>query len=183
MNTYSPVEIDPRDRGLLEKIGRLRVLAWSTVLPDAAAKTDCWLDDFELVARHWCIFHDGEPVAAARMSVHARADNLPEGELYEGVPLHELPTPIASINRLVTHPEFRGRGFSDLLDEVRFIAAEQMRCGCCLTNVAEVSGSNRLTQLLQKGFRVVGQAAHEPRIHGGQLVCQVVVRRLPRSGS
>ena len=105
-NTYEPVEIDPHDRPLLEKIGRLRVLAWSTVIPDAAAKVgDCWLDEYELEARHWCIFHDGEPVAAARMSVHQRNEDVPDAEVYEGVFAEPLAAPIASINRLVTHPE------------------------------------------------------------------------------
>src|SRR5262245_56852563 len=128
MPDYTPVEINPHDRALLEKIGRLRVLAWSTVMPDAATRTACWLDDFELAARHWCIFHDGEPVASARMSVHHRIEEVPDAVIYEGVFATPPVPPIASFNRLVVYPDHRGRGHSRKLDEARLKAACSHGC-------------------------------------------------------
>ena len=74
---FELAEIDPRNQAILEKIGRLRVLAWSTVMLDAIHRVDCWLDGFEPVGRHWCIFSGEQPVAAARMSVHDRLDDVP----------------------------------------------------------------------------------------------------------
>lgn len=55
--------------------------------------TECWLDEFELSARHWVIFNDAEPVVAARMSVHQRLDDVPDAEIYEGVFAVPLPAP------------------------------------------------------------------------------------------
>lgn len=90
MSTDEPVEIDPNDRPLLEKIGRLRVMAWSTVMPDAGERSPCWLDEFELTARHWCIFHDGEPVASGRMSVHQRIEDVPDAAIHASQVFHFL---------------------------------------------------------------------------------------------
>src|SRR5207245_876274 len=132
MDTLKPAEIDPHDRPLLEKIGRLRVRAWAKFVPAVAAKTDCWLDKFELAARHWVIYHDGEPVAAARMSVHQQLEGVPDAEVYKGVFAEKLPAPIASFNRLVVHPEFRGRGLPTALDLVRIQAASASGCRCCI---------------------------------------------------
>jgi SAM-dependent methyltransferase/GNAT superfamily N-acetyltransferase len=160
---YEPVEIDPRDRPLLEKIGRLRVLAWSTVMPDAARRAECWLDEFELQGRHWCIFHDGEPVAAARMSIHERLEDVPDAEVYAGVFPSPLPPPIASINRLVTHPEFRGRGFSWKLDNVRVQAARAAGASGIIGE--NHTGMERMSQLARLGFQVVGDARSYPSGH------------------
>lgn len=147
-----PVEIDPADPLLLEQIGRLRVLAWSTVMPDAASRTESWLDEFELRARHWCIFHAGKPVAAARLSIHRRIDEVPDAEIFEGVVV-DPPAPVASLNRLVIHPEFRGRGWAERLDKVRILAAAAAGCRCA---VGETQSPRRVRQLEDAGFRVVG---------------------------
>ena len=176
-NNYEPVEIDPHDRVLLEKIGRLRVLAWSTVMPDVAQKTESWLDEFELVARHWCIFHDGEPVAAARMSVHHRIEETPDAEVYDGVFAEPPPAPIASFNRLVAHPSFRGRGFSRKLDEVRLKAAVAAGCQSAIGDTH--AGEYRLNQLKSLGFRVIGPSREYPDHHflagsGAVILCDLV---------
>jgi SAM-dependent methyltransferase/GNAT superfamily N-acetyltransferase len=182
MNAHLPIEIDAHDRTLLEKIGRLRVLAWSTVMPDAASKTDCWLDEFELVVRHWCIFHDGEPVAAARLSVHQRIEDVPDAEVYAGVFPEPPPPPIASLNRLVVHPEFRGKGFAEVLDEMRIQAAEGT--GCCCRVVATPAGPKRLAQLSNAGFEPVGRPVPEPPQHFlSGLVTQLLICRLPRGSN
>jgi SAM-dependent methyltransferase/GNAT superfamily N-acetyltransferase len=162
MNALKPVEIDPRDRPLLEKIGRLRVLAWSTEMPDAPERSACWLDDFELAARHWCIFHEGDPVAAARMSVHQRIAEVPDAGVYEGVFAEPPAEPIASFNRLVVHPRRRGRGLSRKLDEVRLKTAANLGCRSA---ILETHSPNRLDCLRPLGFRVVGPAQSYPGHH------------------
>jgi hypothetical protein len=93
MSISEPIEIDPRNRVLLEQIGRLRVHAWATFDPTVLDITECWLDEFELSARHWVILNDAEPVAAARMSVHQRLDDVPDAEIYVGVFAAPLPAP------------------------------------------------------------------------------------------
>jgi SAM-dependent methyltransferase len=171
MRSHEPVEIDPRDRPLLEKIGRLRVLAWATVLPDEAARVGCWLDEFELSARHWCIFHDREPVAAARVSFHDRIAEVPDAEVYANLALNP---PIASINRLVTHPDFRGRGFSEKLDAARLAVCSDVFCIVAHTEDFD----RRVPQLEALGFERVGGLVPNP---GGtfyaNLPTQPLIRR------
>ena len=148
----TPIEIDPRDDRLLKEIGRLRVKAWATEVSDLPEKTDMWLDEFELKARHWGIFNDGQLIAAARLSIHDRLECVPHAHVYQQAFDEPLPSPIASINRLVTHPEFRGRGCSDALDAVRMVAAEQSHCGCCVA--VTPTGETRVRQLRALGFKI-----------------------------
>ncbi|MBN9519331.1 GNAT family N-acetyltransferase [bacterium] len=150
-----PVEIDPHNRRLLESLGRLRVLAWASELPAIASRTECYLDDFELMSRHWCIFHEGEPVAAARLSIHQRIGDVPDAAVYRDVFVSPPPSPIGSINRLVTHPRFRGRGLSRKLDEVRIRAATDAGCRCVIG--ATPSGESRVRAMTELGFRPVGE--------------------------
>jgi hypothetical protein len=89
------IEFDPHNREFLEKVGRLRVLAWSSVLPELNSQMDCWLDEFEVAARHWCILRDGQPVAAARISFHQVLEDVPDAPVYAGLGL-ALTSPIAS---------------------------------------------------------------------------------------
>ena len=161
-NGYEPIEVDPHDRIVLEKIGRLRVLAWSTVIPATARKTNCWLDEFELAARHWCIFHEGEPIAAARMTIHDRLEDVPDAEIYAGVFAVPLPTPIACFSRLVVHPDFRRRGLAQKLDDVRIAAA---RAAVARAAVALTPTDPRLRQFLALGFEPVGERVPEPAGH------------------
>jgi polyketide synthase PksL len=176
---HVPVEIDPHDRTLLERIGRLRVLAWSTVMPDATRRTACWLDEFDPVARHWCIFHDSKPVAAARISVHQRLEEVPDALIYEGVFATPPASPVASFNRLVVHPEHRGGGLSRKLDDVRLKAAISL--GCRSIIVVSNVGSSRLGQLRGLGFRTIGTAGPYPQHHfldesGAVLCCDLAAR-------
>src|SRR5262245_52657152 len=88
-----PVEIDPRDSELLEEIGRLRVSAWKNFFPKIAERTDCWLDDYDRMARHWVVFEGETIVGAARLSMHQRFSELPEADLYSELelPRHNIP--------------------------------------------------------------------------------------------
>lgn len=179
--TLELVEIDPGDRALLEKIGRLRVAAWSTFMPGRSIRRACWLDEFELRARHWCLFHDGELVAAARMSVHRRLDEVPDACIYQGVFSTPPEAPLASFNRLVVRPEYRGRGLSRRLDEVRLKAAQTL--GCRSVVLETHSGPIRLAQLQELGFHVVGAARPYPE---GHFACEsgvVVLCDLPNPSS
>ncbi len=145
----APIEIDPRDTQLLDRIGRLRVTAWETVFPKLRDELDCWLDPFEITARHWCVFDSGQIVAAARIGVHQQLEDVPNAEVYAGVFTEPLPAPIASIN--ITHPNYRGRGISGKLDAVRIKAAEEMGCGCCVA-FTTASRDARSNQLREIGF-------------------------------
>ncbi len=158
-----PLEVDPRDDVLLEKIGRLRVLAWREFAPTVPVRTGCWLDQHESSARHWAIFCGGEPIAAARMSVHQRMDDIPDAEVYAGALPEALEAPIASFNRLVVHPAHRGKGLSHVLDKVRMDAVVVEDVASIV--VATPAGPKRLTALAALGFRPIGGPRPEPVGH------------------
>jgi hypothetical protein len=86
-------EFSPTDGDLLRKIGRLRVRAWETETAKAA-EMKIWLDEFDASARHWAVFHDGVPVASARLSVHTDMNVVPDAETYAGVFPEVPPAPM-----------------------------------------------------------------------------------------
>jgi hypothetical protein len=147
------VEVSSKDRLLLEKIGRLRVRAWATEFP-AIAQMECWLDRFDETAMHWAFLQDGEPIAAARMTVHQALSEVPESEVYEGLPQELAPAPIASINRLVVDPSSRGLGLSKRLDLVRLETADKLGCRCV---VGDTHSQQRVQQLKKLGCKVIGR--------------------------
>ncbi|MEA3188060.1 MAG: hypothetical protein QOD99_1890 [Chthoniobacter sp.] len=147
-------ELSKIDDPLLQKIGRLRVEAWQTKT-SRAAEMETWIDEFDLTARHWVVFQNGLPVAAARLSVHEALEDIPDAESYLGVFRKNPPALIASLNRLVVAPCARGLGLSKRLDVARLRAAEQMGCRSAVLSTA--SGSGRVKQLVGWGFAVAGE--------------------------
>ena len=137
------------DETLLREIGRLRVAAWETET-SRAAEMDIWLDEFDRSARHWVVFCEGMPVAAARLSVHASLAEVPDAESYADVFTQPPPAPIASLNRLVVHPSARGAGLSNPV-------------GC--------RGSHGLP--LSDPFHGVGSAAHPTIARMGIRACRI----------
>jgi len=150
------LEVSPTNRLLIEKIGRLRVRAWATEIPEVVS-LGVWLDHFDETARHWVMLREGEPIAAARLTVHQSLDEVPEPEVYVGVFPDPLPTPIASINRLVVDPSARGLGLSRRLDLCRLDAAEACGCRCVVGETP--SGERRVKQLESLGFVNAGGGA------------------------
>lgn len=171
-------EITRIDPILLEEIGRLRVIAWCTVI-EKASELDIWLDAFDPAARHWVVFQGNSVVAAARMTIHPSLDEVPDAESYAGMFPEPPAAPIASLNRLVVHPSARGQGLSKALDQARLEAAERLGCRSALLSTA--SGPNRVRQVQGWGFEWVG---YGPRFIKPPL-CHlpppaVLVCRLPR---
>jgi hypothetical protein len=172
------VEVSPPDRLLLEKIGRLRVRAWATEIAQAA-RLETWLDRFDIDGRRWVIFRGNEPVAAARMTIHRTLAEVPEPEIFDGVFSEPLPTPIASINRLVVDPSARGLGLSRRLDSCRLEAAESSGCRCVIGE--SISGERRVNQLKSLGFQVAGDGIpyQGPNFYAGRPSL-VLICHLPR---
>lgn len=153
MDDFHLQEISSSDSRMLEEIGKLRVRAWVTEVPEASGLV-VWLDDLDKRARHWVIHKDGRLVAAGRLSVHHTLKDLPDAEcIAEGV-LELLPAPIASLNRLVVDPAFRGLGLARRLHVALVRVAVELRCRSV---VAVTSSGQRMIDLLQSdGFRIVG---------------------------
>lgn len=172
-------EFSPLPSELLSAVGVLRVQAWEASMEQSTGMTE-WLDRFDATARHWVALEQGRPIAAARMSVHETLEELPDAESYAGLFPESLPGPIASLNRLVVHPEARRQGWSRHLDLVRLAAAEKLGCRYAILGTA--SGPHRVSQLVGWGFALVG---YGPRFRNPPLSLlpspAVLVCQLPRS--
>jgi GNAT superfamily N-acetyltransferase len=178
MNDLRIEEVRCPNPELLTRIGQLRVMAWATEIPQAAAMGE-WLDEFEGCACHWVVFRGCELVAAARLSIHQSLADVPDPECFVGIFREPPPTPIASFNRLVVHPSARGFGLSRRLDEARLDFAEALGCRCAIGSTP--SGYLRIRQMEEFGFVVVGLGNPDlrpPCCYGPRPV--VVMCHLPR---
>ena len=166
--------------GILEQIYRLRIEAWRTKLALPADVT-VWHDRFDPIARHWAFFDCDRPVAAGRLTISARLDDVPDADVYRDVLPANLRGPIASLTRLVVHPDYRGRGLARPLDEVRIAAAEAAGCTCVIGATHE---DKRVLQLQSEGFEIYpprNRNSAESGIVVGLLPNAIIVLRLPRT--
>jgi GNAT superfamily N-acetyltransferase len=116
---------------------------------------ETWQDGQDAHARHWIVREDGHLIAAARMCVHSSLEHVPDSHLYAALDGHARP-PIASINRLVVAPTYRGRGLARVLTDARIVAARKAGCRSVVGNVLDATGPERLRCLIAMGFRPLG---------------------------
>lgn len=153
--------LDPANPSVLREIGRLRYIAWSNEITVGSTPRDEWIDEFDAKARNFGIYLDGRLIASARFSTHMSIEDVPDAEVYKDVFHSALQAPIASINRLVTHPDYRGRGCSKLLDEVRIQSAHEEGCKSMIGHAS----ANRIKQLEELGFLNMGRGRDYDRDH------------------
>jgi GNAT superfamily N-acetyltransferase len=114
-------------------------------------------------AIHWGAFHDGRLVGSARLCMHENLRDAPDGELFSST---NLPTPIASMNRLIVLDTHRGNGIGAKFDELRLARARQI--GAAAIIVAPVAGLLRRQSLEKRGFQflegVMGHAIWSPTV-------------------
>jgi GNAT superfamily N-acetyltransferase len=91
------------------------------------------------------------------MSVHGELAAIPDFHIFEGLGL-SVEQPIASINRLVVHSDFRWLGLSRELDALRLDAARKVGCRTMTALASKLSGIKRLQALQKLGFRPVAPA-------------------------
>lgn len=140
----------------LEEIYRLRVLAWRTQaeIPHAIK---CWVDPEDGKAVHFAILNAGLPIAAIRLSVHEKADEIPSADVYRGVLPTDLRGPIASYNRMVVHPDFRGKGLSKTLDLLCLESARKLGARCLVGATGSVKeNQRRIASMIKIGFKEFG---------------------------
>jgi GNAT superfamily N-acetyltransferase len=141
----------------LAEVGRLRIVAWeaSGPRPRLAPNTgDTWTDSHDEHAHHWIIREQDEIVAAARMCIHTSFNDLPDHDELSAVRGHKLLWPVASMNRLVVHPDYRRKGLSRLFDLARIDFAESSGAKSV---VVTSHPQSRIRGLLELGFDAVGE--------------------------
>ncbi|GAB3277821.1 hypothetical protein GCM10027347_51840 [Larkinella harenae] len=147
---YQPEEVSFPDR--MDEIGALRVRAWrhEPGADPAFFTKSSWIEPLDESAFHWVILDQDRVVASARMSIHATIDEAPYANRLPAACRAALRgQTIASFNRLVVDPQFRGLGLSKRLDQARLQMAAR-----CLVNRAVTSTQLvfRLNSLLKLGF-------------------------------
>jgi len=107
-----------------------------------------FIDQFEDNALHWIITNNGKVVASCRLSIHQDSNDIPDLRYIEKQILDKLPSPIGSLNRLVIDPEWHGKGYGKLLDQVRFEKCRSLHCH----SIIGITHGKRCNQLLNYGF-------------------------------
>jgi GNAT superfamily N-acetyltransferase len=169
------------DPVLLNEIAKLRYTAWAAggEVPEFIAKQSMDSDEHDVHGMHWAVLHEGSAVAAARMCVHDNIAASPDPEAYDGYE-HAFGPPIASITRLVVHPDFRKCGLAKMLQVARIEYARQLACGS-IAGCAEEEYI--MCHLEEHGFLRLGPTriryvAHAPSI----VLCKTLsVPVLPRA--
>ena len=152
----------------MEEIGALRIRAWrneSGVDAQFFAQRT-WVDALDQTAHHWILTRNDVVVASARMSFHDSLDGVPYSSLlpdaYRSRYAHKT---IASINRLVVDPQFRGHGLAKRLDQARLSMARREGIDVVLAQPQ----LTRLDALTNLGFSYICELAHTPEMPGRPL--------------
>ena len=133
---------------LFPLVEALRSTCWRSALDDLRSLDDGH-DDHSL---HWAVTSGTDVVAAARMCKHNEIESVPDPHLWLNPPHTGVLLPVACINRLVVHPNFRGCGIGIALDQARAAEAVALECRTILGAWNVNSGEKRLKQLESQGF-------------------------------
>ncbi|MGF1528523.1 MAG: hypothetical protein ACFCBW_17240 [Candidatus Competibacterales bacterium] len=109
-------DADPAVQQLIRQVALLRRDVWlaegkRTPGDDEEAG---WCEPEDAIGHHVLVTWQESLVGAARMSLHQTVNELPDRSLYVGLETRLRP-PLASLNRLVTHPDQRGQGLSRVI--------------------------------------------------------------------
>ena len=144
----------------LDEIIGLREAVWRNEpsLADAKQLDPAALRDaHDHHGHHWFITVEGSIVAAARVCIHDEPAQLPYQDGFHHL-IRDLPTPIASLNRMVVRPFMRRQGLSHALTEVRIAAARARGAKSIIVEAAP----NRMPPFRDLGFVELGRSKGEP---------------------
>ncbi len=158
----------------LDEIGRLRTLVW-TGEKDVNLQSlgpEPWIDEVDHLGCQWTVRHENKLAASARLTLHADPASIPYHSAFEG----RLPSPgpYGAMNRLVVHPDYRGRGIARQLDSLRLRHAP--RIGAAM--VVVVASGRRVHALEALGFENLGPPCETPELLRTKQPYSVLVHRL-----
>jgi predicted GNAT family N-acyltransferase len=155
VNSYSVIEISNTD--WVPLTFQLRYAVWKveTALLPHIVKQGLITDEHDAHARHWAAFVGDKIVAAARMCIHEVQEESPDAPAFSRI---QLPTPVATINRLIVVQSARKSGLAKQLDERRIFAAMSDGAKCIVGTAAP----GRIAALGRLGFRITGEKWTQP---------------------
>jgi len=160
-NQYSLTKVSFPD--FIHEIGALRIRAWRSEpgIDSVFFSRNTWIEALDQTAHHWIIADKTRIVAAARMSMHESIETVPYASLiptgYHG---RYSGKKVASINRLVVDPDYRGRGLARMLDQARIDMAIREDIDVILAQPQ----LSRLTTLAKQGFSYVCELSSTPEM-------------------
>lgn len=157
-----PLEV--ADAETIDEICRLRARVWeatgqaaATAFPDGG-----WRDPYDSDCLHWIIRDDrGRLVAAARVTVHDRLEEVPEAEEYSRYGLR-LPGPIAAPARVVVLAEAQGGGLARRLLDAQDAFARRVGA----RHAVRQASPAMVRLLVRRAWRILGPATPDPRFTG-----------------
>jgi len=120
-------------------------------------------DEHDEHATHWGVFDKDLLIGAARLCLHSELRDAPDGEMFAS---RGLPSPIASMNRLVVLRSYRGHGIGRQLDEIRIQKAKEWNARTIIVTPANIVA--RRQALERNGFHflegVIGHPIWSPTV-------------------
>jgi GNAT superfamily N-acetyltransferase len=153
------------DAKVLAEIGKLRIAAWreTPFFSGSLFLGDSWTDAHDDHAIHWAAYDEAGLVAAARLCVHRRLEEIPD---YATFPKDRgiraaTDLPVASMNRLAVLPRARKSGLSMLLDLARIEKANELSAKSILLKPVPV----KVKALQELGFRIITDHVIDPTLY------------------
>lgn len=157
-----PLEVT--DGETIEAICRLRAHVWKATgqAAEGAFPNGGWRDPHDSGCAHWIIRdrHD-RLVAAARVTVHDRLEDVLEAEEYLRHGLR-LPGPIAAPDRVVVLAEARGNGLARRLLDAQDAFARKAGA----RHAVRQASPAMVRLLVHRAWRILGPASPDPRFPG-----------------
>lgn len=164
-NDYALIKVNYPE--YIEEIGRLRYLAWKDVegINREFFSKGYWIDEWDKTSLIWIIKFNKIIIASARLSIHHDIESIPWNDCIPSEARKLLITPLASMNRLIVHPNFRKRGLSQALDMARINTAKEKKLKAI---IAEPTNS-RVAAIEKYGFKDYGRFGSTPELPGVTL--------------
>ena len=145
----APIRIRLLTRVEIPGAQELRFAVWTAEGVDvrypATKKIACSHDHHSV---HWGAFDGDRLIGSARLCVHANVEEAPDGHLFAH---HQIPLPVASLNRLVLEKAYRGLGIGKALDHVRVEFARRAPVRALLATA--VNRESRMLAFRKMGFQ------------------------------
>jgi GNAT superfamily N-acetyltransferase len=134
-----------------DQLGALRLEVWlasRTQVRDRSPRQ--WIEQSDGFSLHIVIEQQGRIVAATRLSIYERFDDMPGAAWFNRL-TEAIPGPVGIIARLVVHPAHQRHGLGKYLDEICIAISTAAGCQSVFCDVPPY----RIASLERMGFRVI----------------------------